>query len=1438
MPELQAQAPALIENQREVFVGPRPFERSEKNLFFGRDREIDELLSLVTSNRIVLCYAPSGAGKTSLINAGLYPQLEKEGFQVLPPTRVRGLIPEGVDEAAIPSIYVFNALLGLARDTASPAELTSQTISGYLATLPHLTDQDDFSLLRILIFDQFEELITSYLERWQEREAFFKQVGDALRADPLLRILFVMREDYLARIEPFMRSLKPLSQSRFRLDLLGPSGAKAAVVGPLRDTQRYFKDGVVDTLIEELLKVRVESTQGEAIEVVGEYVEPVQLQVVCRNLWNSLPADVQEISHEHVKAYGDVDQALRDFYESCLISAKTDLRINETNLRQWFEHQLITPAGTRSIVFRDAQQTAGLPNAVVDLLENKHIIRGEWRAGSRWYELTHDRLIEPIQRANERWRAQRQGRRNRIFGFAGTAVALVLLSLATILSFARVTSYAAPTDSTLVAAATSGYENATLAVEAQSTTVAVQADASFSKSRQLAAEALLANDRNLALLLAIEANRSDDTTEARRSLHKVLSQQSYVDGDFLRELRSDVFVPTLVQRVGDHQGPVASLAFSPDGQGFISGSGNGTVLLWDVATMKSLSRLITSGSSIESVAYSPDGQLVASTGQDLLISLWNANTGEPFGEPLAGHTDLVTNVAFSPDGKLLASGGMDFHVFIWDLVDENPPEDLKADDTVASLAWSPDGRILAVGTFDQTVSFFVYDGSSWSQVDRLYGLGNPIRSIAWSPDGKLLAFGLGSDDNATESGAVILWDYESRQPIGLRLPDTIHQFKPVAFDPAAKASSVALLEGPIPDNTHRVRTVAFHPSGNILAIGRDDGTIVFWDIRQGATLGDPLIAHDHWVMKIAFSPDGRYLLSGSLDRTVALWNLVPPPGSLAVSPAGDLLAISQGSIISLWDVSSDRTPVRILSGHTDNVLALAFSPDGQILASSGRDNTIRYWNVNTGQEVGQAVTTDNRVQTVVTTRSNVQTLQFSPNGALVALAGDSGRVQLYDPVTGQIRTLMEQTAPVLRVQFSEDGNTLHVVGSSGTLVAFDLTSTEPKVIQESVLPSAEEGISSIALSADGARAAYFRLGGTGETVALSDEGRAHGLELTSADLSFDPTANPGDIDFVLVKATDGRNSVDPNFDKYLKQVQSIPMRGVYHYYRDSQDWKEQADLFLSTVKDKGFHFYILYNKRTRPDDNTRFLREAEQWLKYVDDQVDGRVLLGITEYSPSSFGPAGDWMKEWPLLVSMQPGSHVEPNRDGNPPLPEGFSEWKIWNYTSNVSGKEYGTPGEFVSLDVYNGTPQEMGGWLGLNAFSILDVNSGVVMHPNQVVEINSTSSFAFSPDGSYLAATGDGNVLLLSAETGEEVSTLNAGGRSVLSLSFMPDSDRLVIGIDDGTVLLWDLSLLRSADELESAVDSACSQVRKNFTQTEWVQYYGPDAAYKVTCPDLPVP
>jgi hypothetical protein len=412
--------------ERNPYVGPRPFERQDRDLFFGRDRETSELLSLVIAHHVLLLYAQSGAGKTSLVSAGLIPLLEEEGFEVLPLARVSGPIPETVEPEDVPNLYVFNALMSWAGDETNPERLAQMSLAEFLKDREHPTDEEGLPSPRVIIFDQFEELFAFCQERWPDREGFFEQVRDALEEDPLLRVVFVIREDYIARLDPFAPLLPEKLRSRFRMERLRKEATLAAVKGPLRDTRRSFAEEVAEQLVEELLKTRVETVAGETVEVTGQFIEPVQLQVVCQSLWQDLPPDVTVITADHLQAFGDVDQALSGFYERSIKEATQEPIVNERDLRVWFGRRLITPAATRGTVYRGREETGGISNTAVDILENLHLIRGEWRAGARWYELTHDRFIEPIQESNSTWRERK---RRTVFAALGAAVAALVVIL-------------------------------------------------------------------------------------------------------------------------------------------------------------------------------------------------------------------------------------------------------------------------------------------------------------------------------------------------------------------------------------------------------------------------------------------------------------------------------------------------------------------------------------------------------------------------------------------------------------------------------------------------------------------------------------------------------------------------------------------------------------------------------------------------------------------------------------------------------------------------------------------------------------------------------------------------------------------------------------------------------------------------------------------------
>jgi hypothetical protein len=186
---------------------------------------------------------------------------------------------------------------------------------------------------------------------------------------------------------------------------------------------------VAEQLVEDLQKVRLDTEHGPK-EVVGEYVEPVQLQVACRSLWDALPEGATTITEAHRAAFGNVDEVLGDFYDEAIAAAATAAGMREHSLRERFAHDFITPMGTRGTVFWTREQTGGIPATAIEELDGRHLVRAELRAGARWYELTHDRLIEPIRTSNRDFAARRSARRRRRVLVAALVVAATAAAVA------------------------------------------------------------------------------------------------------------------------------------------------------------------------------------------------------------------------------------------------------------------------------------------------------------------------------------------------------------------------------------------------------------------------------------------------------------------------------------------------------------------------------------------------------------------------------------------------------------------------------------------------------------------------------------------------------------------------------------------------------------------------------------------------------------------------------------------------------------------------------------------------------------------------------------------------------------------------------------------------------------------------------------------------
>ncbi len=245
----------------------------------------------------MLLYAASGAGKSSLLNARLVSLLEQEEhFDVLPIARIRA----GVTQAALGSArnaYMHSTLLGWsAAPIGESPESPELCLSQFLARRPRVSGPDGLPTPRAVIFDQFEELFTLYPGFWRQREAYIQQLAEALAEDPLARIVLTIREDYVAQLDSYAWLLPDLARARYRLERLRPEQALPAVVNPAQRTPRRYAPGVAEKLVSSLLTQRVGAGSEEPIEVEGEFVEPVQLQVTCRSLWSALPENVTTIT--------------------------------------------------------------------------------------------------------------------------------------------------------------------------------------------------------------------------------------------------------------------------------------------------------------------------------------------------------------------------------------------------------------------------------------------------------------------------------------------------------------------------------------------------------------------------------------------------------------------------------------------------------------------------------------------------------------------------------------------------------------------------------------------------------------------------------------------------------------------------------------------------------------------------------------------------------------------------------------------------------------------------------------------------------------------------------------------------------------------------------------------------------------------------------------
>ncbi|GAA3135345.1 hypothetical protein GCM10010466_27720 [Planomonospora alba] len=380
------------------YVGLRPYGEAEHALFFGREREAREVATIWQATGLTVLYGASGAGKTSLLHAGVLPRLDPGRADVLPVARVspRGAASPGPRVPGNP--YVL-ALLSAWSPQEPPAALAGLTVSEFLARRPERLDRYGDPVPVLVAVDQAEELFGGPAHRHEEQAELLEQLARASAEHGGLHLLLALREEYVAAVLPYERSLGQGSRARFHLRPLGRAAALDAATGPLRHTGRSFAPGAAELLVDDLRTVTYADDEGRTTTMALDEVEPVQLQVVCSALWESLPPDVTGITAEHVNLHADVDRFLTGFCRRALAEVAAGHGVPATEIQFWLRSVFVTEHGTRNTVYEGLHETAGMPNAVARALEDRHLLKAEHRLGIRWYELAHDRLIASVRRS-------------------------------------------------------------------------------------------------------------------------------------------------------------------------------------------------------------------------------------------------------------------------------------------------------------------------------------------------------------------------------------------------------------------------------------------------------------------------------------------------------------------------------------------------------------------------------------------------------------------------------------------------------------------------------------------------------------------------------------------------------------------------------------------------------------------------------------------------------------------------------------------------------------------------------------------------------------------------------------------------------------------------------------------------------------------------------
>lgn len=1052
--------PTEIENNYR-YPGIRPFNSEQGNIFYGRKEEVESLYRLISLQKEILLYGKSGLGKSSLINAGIIPRIEKDGKYLCLLIRFGGYSPGKKDTP-------LDILKTLVKRSYSPAKMLPveqvlpKDISLWRVLKDHQLSTGNNQL--VLIFDQFEELFTypkeqitafkselsealyseipqRYRDHMEEAliggdEAQYQKMDEAFATPMLAKTLFVIREDKMSLLNELVSHIPNILKNNFQVSALNRSQTEEAILNPAFQQDPNFISPVFDI-------------ENQAIEHITSYLtknstqltEPFQLQILCESIEQKvIQKSLSSVTIEDIR---DIDEVYENYYENQLLLVEESERQVARNL---IEAGLIDAEEERrkGLYEKEMRNLYGISSQLLDKLINTRLIRAVKDArGGKVYELCHDSLIQPILKA----RQEREGHQ------VSEELAQVKRDFSSEKQKRKVWQWVSLLSLFLLLVAAivyMQYENRALKEVNEKTSDALNTSRSLGEAN---AQRAKANKLTSAALVAGKQDKTVELNLLERALE--VDPENTIASNVRNELLNSSFsFPFYKHSLLGHQDYVIGVKTLPQSGRIITVSGD-SIHFW--SPNGKLEKTVHTGNSrTNSFDVSPSGSQIVTGGMKGEISLWNTD-GKLLKAFPRGHGALITQIRFLDENRII-SGGWDTKGKLWYTNGAQIGNSFDEHSfSIECIAVSPSKKMFLLGS--EGLHSFSVRTLNDSIVGMVDSLSHRVTSAAFIEinrfDSTFLITGL-------LNGMVQYWDKNLKPVFSMKAHDRKitkiiclgQSFLTSSEDRTIKEWNYeGTLLKTFQGHEDAVVSLDVDEKNKVMISGSQDGTAKIWIRKEYSSA--TIQGHRRRISALDFDSEGTSFISGSWDSWFKIWNLTGTQlggtkhssqqsnGAVRLTKfvSNDKYVMTGGTDmkIKIWDRERLRSPVAFTLGQ--HVYDGELSHKGDFLVGVGGHEHIgiaKIWDTSKGFSPSEGI--DLKGHTM-----RINEVDISPNDSLILTVSDDKHIILWDRKGQQIHKFKGSTDRIKTAAFSPDGQYIFSGGWDNRIRKWDLNGKLLKV---------------------------------------------------------------------------------------------------------------------------------------------------------------------------------------------------------------------------------------------------------------------------------------------------------------------------------------------------------------------------------------------------------